>query len=75
MNDPKVPYPEVKALANDALAASGCKTAEEFAVFLGGVGLRTVWRWLRGEGPLGGMADLVLREVKGGWKPTERARG
>lgn len=70
MNDANVKYPEVRDLANEAYKASGCSSADEFSRFLGGVGLRTVWRWLRGEGPLGGMAEMVLREVRGGWKPS-----
>lgn len=70
MNDKAVPYPEVRDLATKAYAASGCSSVDQFAVFLGGVGSRTVWRWIRGEGPLGGMAELVLAEVAAGWRPT-----
>lgn len=70
IEETKVPYPEVKVLSNRAYARSGCKTADEFAIFLGGVGKRSVWRWLRGEGPLGPLAELVLAEVADGWRPT-----
>lgn len=69
----QVTHPEAKVLAEKAYAASGCKSVEEFSRFLGGVGLRTVWRWMRGEGPLGPLPTLVLREVAAGWKPRPGA--
>ncbi len=72
MTDKPIPFPEVKDLAHRAYAASGCKSVPAFSKFLGGVGERTVWRWLRGEGPLSGMADMVLTEVAGGWRPTSQ---
>lgn len=65
-------FPEVKALTERAYEASGSRTAAEFSNFLGGVGVRTIWRWLRGEGPLGPLAELVLAEVADGWKPKRK---
>ena len=75
MSEAPVPYPDVKTLTRRAYEASGCKSVDEFSRFLGGVGLRTVWRWMRGEGPLGPLPTLVMREVAAGWKPTEASRG
>lgn len=62
-------YPETSELANRAYEASGCRTHEEFAAFLGGVGLRSVRRWLLGECPLGALPRMVLTNVAEGWKP------
>jgi hypothetical protein len=72
--EPKVPYPEVRDLTRAAYNSSGCKSVDEFSRFLGGVGLRTVWRWMRGEGPLGPLPTLVMRNVAAGWKPSAASR-
>jgi hypothetical protein len=74
MDADKVTNPEARDLTRAAYEASGCKSVDEFSRFLGGVGLRTVWRWMRGEGPLGPLPTLVMKEVAAGWKPGPAGR-
>lgn len=69
MSDAPPPYPEVMALTCRAYEASGCGSIEEFAKMLGGVGVRSLWRWKRGEGPLIPIVAMVLDEIAEGWKP------
>lgn len=63
-----------ETLAKQAYRASGCRTIEEFRQMLGGVGRRSVCRWLAGEGPTGPLADMVFRNIIAGWKPDPEAR-
>lgn len=62
-------HPETQALAQDAYKASGCKTYDEFSKLLGGIGRRTVARWMLGECPLGALPKMVLRNIAAGWRP------
>ena len=65
--------PESAELAGAAFAATGCKTREEFAaIFQNAIPLRTLDRWRAGDGPIGPLAQLVLREVADGWRPKVR---
>jgi hypothetical protein len=59
-----------KRWAEAAYKRAGCSTHEEFSHFIGGAGIRTVRRWLAGEGPAGPVALMVLQEVAEGWVPT-----
>jgi hypothetical protein len=68
-------HPETADLAQKAYDASGAKTHGEFVQLMqGAIPLRTFRRWLAGESPLDGLAQLVLREVAGGWKPAQVAK-
>lgn len=59
-------------LAVEAYRASGCKTHAEFiALFGGAIGLRTFRDWLAGK-VVPPLAQLVLREVIAGWRPSCR---
>lgn len=63
-------YPDTATLARDAYAASKARTHAEFvALFDGAIGLRSFRAWLKGERPAEALAQLVLREVAGGWLP------
>lgn len=63
-------HPETAQLAREALEATGCKTHADFCALTGNaIGLRTFRYWLAGERPADGIASLVLRELKSGWRP------
>ena len=69
MSAPK--HPETAALAKRAYEASGCKTHPEFvALFGGALSLRSFRAWLAGEVPAAPIAQLLLREFIGGWRPS-----
>jgi hypothetical protein len=64
-------HPDTAKLAQDAFAASGCRSHPEFVrLFSGAIGLRTFRGWLAGEQPAAPVAQLVLREFVAGWRPT-----
>lgn len=66
-------HPATADLARRAFSATGCKTHPEFvALMQGAVGLRTLRRWLAGEGPADALAQLVLRELIAGWRPRAK---
>ncbi len=63
-------HPETSQLAQEAYAASGCKTHSAFVAMTGGaIALRTFRAWLAGEQPAAPIAALVLHNIKAGWKP------
>ncbi|MFL6864095.1 MAG: hypothetical protein ACJ8DZ_13960 [Allosphingosinicella sp.] len=63
-------HPATAALAQQALTATGVKTHAEFCALTGNaIPLRTLRRWLAGEGPADALARLVLREIRDGWRP------
>lgn len=64
-------HPETAALAKAAMDATGLKT-EAFADLIC-VGKRTLFSWLSGEKPASGIAQMVLREVAAGWRPSAGA--
>lgn len=67
-------HPDTAALAKAAFDATGCKTHGDFVNLMGGaIGLRTLRRWLAGEGPADPLAQLVLRELVAGWRPGRTA--
>lgn len=61
-------YPGTAALAQRAYKTTGLKTHEEFADLIQ-VGIRSLRRWLAGEGPASPLAAMVLRNIAAGWKP------
>lgn len=64
-------HPETANLARAAYEASGAKTHTDFLAMLkGAVPLRTFRRWLAGDNPADALAQLVLREVRDGWRPS-----
>jgi hypothetical protein len=64
-------HPDTARLAQEAFEATGVKTHAEFCALTGNaIALRTFRRWLAGEGPADPLAQLVLREIKGGWRPA-----
>lgn len=64
-------HPETAALARQAFDATQCKTHGDFvALMKGAVPLRTLRRWLAGDNPLDPLAQLVLRELIAGWRPS-----
>lgn len=70
MTAPK--HPETADLAKRAFEASGAKTHGEFCNLFGDkvIGLRTFRGWLKGENPAAPLAQMVLREFIGGWRPS-----
>jgi hypothetical protein len=67
-------HPETERLAVAAYESSGCKTHQQFCDLFGdAVGLRTFRGWLKGEQPAAPLAQLMLREFIGGWRPTQTA--
>jgi len=69
MTTPK--HPDTADLARRAYEASGCRTHPEFiSLFGGAVSLRSFRAWLAGEVPAAPLAQLMLREFVGGWRPT-----
>lgn len=64
-------HPETSRLARAAFDATGVKTHGEFiALFGGAIGIRSLRYWLKGERPAEPLAQLVLRNVAAGWRPT-----
>lgn len=61
-------HPDTAALAREALESTGLKH-HDFAGMIQ-VGVRTLRAWLAGEKPAPPIAQMVLREVKGGWRPS-----
>lgn len=67
-------HPETAKLARAAFEATGLKTHGEFVDMMqGAIGLRTFRRWLAGEGPADPLAQMVLRELVAGWRPSAPA--
>lgn len=64
-------HPDTAELAKRALETSGL-THGEFAKLIH-VGTRTLSHWTAGTKPASPIAQMVLREVAAGWKPSAAA--